>query len=524
MEIEIGDRYEIECACERGTMTASPTIRTRIAPSPTGAPHIGTAYIALFNYAFAKRMGGQFILRIEDTDQIRSTRESEQEILEALRWIGLSWDEGPDKGGPVGPYRQSERTEIYRKNAMDLVERGQAYPCFCTADRLTQLRQKQTAEKTSVMGYDGLCSRIPSDEAKQRMAAGEPCVIRMNVPLEGDCVFLDRFRGEVRIPWTQVDHQILLKSDGFPTYHLANVVDDHLMGITHVIRGEEWISSTPKHVLLYRHFGWQPPEFAHLPLLRNPDKSKLSKRKNPTSILYYRQSGFLPEAMLNYLGLMAYSRPDGREIFVLKEMVETFDLSRVSLGGPIFDLQKLVSFNGQYLRNMSVDELADRFSGWKLNDETWKKILPLAQPRLNRLSDLVPMAAFLFADRLDYAASSLIGGELDGPKTARLFKIAQWEMERIRLWNGGTVKEVFIRIAEKENLKLKNLMMPFFVAISGTAVSLPVFESMEILGRDMVLRRLQYALDGLAGSGFELKGKAVKEVEAYYEKTYGKGD
>lgn len=505
-------------------MTSATDIRVRIAPSPTGAPHIGTAYIALFNYAFAKSQGGKLILRIEDTDQIRSTRESEREILEALRWIGIPWDEGPDVGGAFGPYRQSERTEIYRKHGMGLVEKGHAYPCFCTADRLAQLRKKQLAEKAATMGYDGLCAGISRDEAKKRMAAGEPCVIRMNVPKEGDCVFKDRFRGEVRIPWTQVDHQILLKSDGFPTYHLANVVDDHLMGITHVIRGEEWISSTPKHVLLYQHFGWSVPDFAHLPLLRNPDKSKLSKRKNPTSILYYRDSGFLPEATLNYLGLMAYSRADGREIFTLREMVETFDLNRISLGGPIFDLQKLTAFNGQYLRSLSVDELSRRLTEWKLNDGAWKKILPLAQPRLSRLSDLVPMAAFLFTDKVEYAPASLVGGELDGPKTARLFKIAQWEMEKIRGWNGGAVKDVFDRMAARENLKLKNLMMPFFVALSGSTVSLPVFESIDILGRDMVLRRLQYALEALATVGAELKGKALKELEAYYESHYGKPD
>ena len=527
MEIEIGAKHGIECACEpdeRETMTPNREIRTRIAPSPTGAPHIGTAYIALFNYAFAKSQGGKFILRIEDTDQTRSTRESEQAILDALRWIGIPWDEGPDVGGPCAPYRQSERTEIYRTHAADLVEEGHAYPCFCKAERLAQLRQKQMAEKAAVMGYDGLCAGIAREEAKKRIAAGEPCVIRMKVPREGECVFKDRFRGEVRIPWTQVDHQILLKSDGFPTYHLANVVDDHLMGISHVIRGEEWISSTPKHVLLYRHFGWEPPECAHLPLLRNPDKSKLSKRKNPTSILYYRQSGFLPEALLNYLGLMACSRPDGREIFSLAEMAETFDLDRISLGGPVFDLQKLANFNGQYLRNLSVDELAARFSLWKLNGETWKQILPLAQPRLNRLSDLVPMAAFLFADKVEYAAAALSGGELDGARAARLIKIAQWELEKIRAWDRVAIKEAFTRVAEKENLKLKSLMMPFFVAMSGAPVSLPVFESMEILGRDMALRRLQYALEALAAAGAELKGKALKEVESYHESAYGKGN
>ena len=269
------------------------TVRTRIAPSPTGDPHIGTAYMALFNYAFARRHGGQFLLRIEDTDQTRSTAESERAIFEALGWLGLRWDEGPDVGGPHGPYRQSERTVIYREHAVRLVEAGHAYPCFCSAERLAGLREKQMAAGETP-GYDGHCVAIDPDEARRRIAAGETHVIRMRVPSEGECVFTDRLRGEIRIPWTQVDHQILLKSDGFPTYHLANVVDDHLMGITHVIRGEEWINSAPKHLLLYEYFGWQAPELCHLPLLRNPDKSKLSKRRNPTSINSYRQAGYLP--------------------------------------------------------------------------------------------------------------------------------------------------------------------------------------------------------------------------------------
>jgi len=495
------------------------SVRTRIAPSPTGAPHIGTAYIALFNYVFARRNGGQFLLRIEDTDRARCTPESEQAILESLRWLGLNWDEGPDIGGPMGKYRQSERLSIYRDHVRKLLAAGHAYPCFCTAERLAKLRTEQTAVKANP-GYDGRCESIPADEAQQRMAAGESYVIRMKIPAEGDCVFGDKFRGEIKISWTGVDRQVLMKSDGFPTYHLANVVDDHLMGITHVIRGEEWISSTPKHVLLYRYFGWDAPEFAHLPLLRNPDKTKLSKRKNPTSILYYRAAGYLPEALVNYLGLMAYSMPDGREIFSLDELTTGFDLERVSLGGPVFDLQKLANFNGQYLRRMNVTELAGRVTRWKLNEEIWKRILPLVQPRINTLSELVPKTAFCFADKLDYAPSALLGGEFDGPTTAKLLKIAQWEIEKTAAWTPDVIKSVFNRMTEKENIKLKDLLMPFFVAIAGSPVALPLFESMEILGRDMVLRRLQYALAALAEQGFVLKGKDLKQLEARYESVY----
>lgn len=495
------------------------SVRTRIAPSPTGAPHIGTAYIALFNYAFAKRHGGRFLLRIEDTDRVRCTPESERAILEALRWMGLPWDEGPDIGGPVEKYRQSERLGFYRDHALKLLEAGHAYPCFCTAERLTQLRAAQSAAKINP-GYDGRCELIPADKAQQRMAAGEPYVIRMKIPAEGDCVFRDRFRGEIKISWAGVDRQVLMKSDGFPTYHLANVVDDHLMGITHVIRGEEWISSTPKHVLLYRYFGWDAPEFAHLPLLRNPDKSKLSKRKNPTSILYYREAGYLPEALINYLGLMAYSMPDGREIFTLDELAADLDLDRISLGGPVFDLQKLANFNGQYLRRLNVMELTDRVTRWKLNESVWNRILPLAQPRINTLSELVPKTAFCFADRLDYAPAMLLGGEINGSRTAQLLKVAQWEIEKTAGWTADIIKTVFTRMAEKDNIELKALLMPFYVAIAGSLVALPLFESMEILGKDMVLRRLQYALESLAEQGFVLKGKDLKQLEARYESDY----
>ena len=301
------------------------TIRTRIAPSPTGDPHVGTAYVALFNMVFARSQGGQFILRIEDTDQSRSTPESEQSILDALSWLGLNWDEGPDVGGDKGPYRQSERSNIYAKYANELIEKGHAFRCFATPEKLDEIRAKQMQENQP-LGYDGPYENLSEEEIAERLANNEPYVVRMKVPREGQCTFNDMLRGEISIDWAQVDMQILLKSDGMPTYHLANVVDDHLMQISHVIRGEEWISSAPKHILLYQYFGWDLPEFCHLPLLRNVDKSKLSKRKNPTSILYYQRMGYLAEALLNYLGRMGWSMPDEREKFTLDEMMAEFDI------------------------------------------------------------------------------------------------------------------------------------------------------------------------------------------------------
>ena len=461
-------------------------------------------------------------MRIEDTDRTRSTKESEQAIFDALRWMGLQWDEGPDTGGDAGPYRQSERNAIYREYCEKLVLAGKAYPCFCTQERLEELRKKQQDEKSGKQGYDGLCASLSREEAARRVAAGEPHVIRMLVPESGECVFKDRFREEVRIPWNTIDHQVLLKSDGYPTYHLANVVDDHLMEITEVIRGEEWISSTPKHLLLYQAFGWDPPEFAHLPLLRNPDKSKLSKRKNPTGILYYRRAGILPEALLNYLGLIAYSMVDGRERFSLEELVADFDIDRISLGGPVFDIQKLTSFNGDYIRALNPEQLLERLKKWMLNDETWLKIIPLARPRLNTLSDLVPMSAYLFADKTFTDPELPESLTKDGNKIAELLKIAQWKLESLAQWDSEAVKACFNVIAEKENIKLKELMMPFYIVISGSKVSLPVFESMEIIGKDMCIRRLQYALEAMENAGFALKGKTLKKLADYYEKQYNR--
>jgi glutamyl-tRNA synthetase len=499
------------------------TVRTRVAPSPTGAPHIGTAYIALFNYAFAKHHGGSFVLRIEDTDQSRSTPESEQAIFDALRWVGIPWDEGPDVGGAHGPYRQSERFEIYRAHAATLVERGAAYPCFCTAQRLTELRTAQEAAKENI-GYDGLCAGLAPAEVAARIAAGESHVIRLKVPDEGECVFTDRLRGEVRIPWQTVDDQVLVKSDGFPTYHLANVVDDHLMEITHVIRGEEWISSAPKHMMLYQAFGWTPPELVHMPLLRNPDKSKLSKRKNPTSILYYQRAGFLPEAVINFLGLMAYSPADGEETFTLQKMTEMFDIDRVSPGGPIFDLQKLTAFNGRYIRELSPPALLARLKEWMLNDEQWTDIVGMAQPRLNQLSDLVPMSSYLFADRIELTADDLTGCVPEPTRAAELLRLVQWEIEKTGPWDEDVIRAVFERVAELEELPLKKLLALFFVAISGRKVSLPIFQSMVVLGRDLSLRRLHYALDILAGAEVGLKGKKLKKFTKDYEYRYGKRD
>ncbi len=333
-------------------------VRTRVAPSPTGDPHVGTAYIAMFNIAFAHVNNGEFILRIEDTDQNRYTEGSEQMIFDTLNWLGLTWAEGPDIGGPVGPYRQSERFGIYGDYARQLVEKGEAYYCFCTPERLDNLRERQKAMKKAP-GYDGHCRSLTKEEIEAKLAAGEPYVIRLKMPYEGETVIHDRLRGDIVFENSKIDDQVLLKADGFPTYHLANVVDDHLMGITHVIRAEEWISSTPKHIQLYKAFGWEQPEFIHMPLLRNSDRTKISKRKNPVSLNWYKDEGYLKEGLLNFLGLMAYSFKDGKEIFSLQEFKDTFNIDNVSLGGPVFDLVKLGWINNQHMRLKDLKELTD---------------------------------------------------------------------------------------------------------------------------------------------------------------------
>ena len=496
------------------------TIRTRIAPSPTGSPHVGTAYMALFNLAFARKHGGKMILRIEDTDQSRSTKESEDAILSSLKWLGLNWDEGPDCGGEFGPYRQSERLEIYKAAIQNLVDAGYAYPCFCTAERLNEVRKKQMENKETPR-YDGHCLSLSKEEIEQKMQAGEKYVYRLKIPNEGVCEFEDELRGKVSIEWSQVDHQIIQKSDGFPTYHLASVVDDYHMKISHVIRGEEWINSTPKHILLYEGFGWEPPRFAHLPLLRNPDKSKLSKRKNPTSIDYYKDAGFIPEAVVNYLGMMGYTLPDQREIFDFKEMSDSFDIKRMSLGGPIFDIAKLKWLNGRYLREkLTPGEVLQRMIEWKANPEFLGKILPLALQRLETLSDFFPLAQFLLNDTPEYGVDAL-EGKLEPGIAAKLLKIAEWELEKISSWDREALSSLFQQIAETEELKLKQILSPFFVAISGSTISLPLFDSLVLLGPDLARTRIRIALEKLATAGTGLSKKGLKKLEKEYSQRYG---
>ena len=477
-------------------------VRTRIAPSPTGDPHVGTAYVALFNYALARQSGGSFVLRIEDTDQKRSTPESERQILDALTWLGLEWNEGPDIGGDFGPYRQSERTEIYREHVEQLVEKGAAYPCFCTRERLDALRAEQKAAKGR-LGYDGLCRSIDPEEVQRRRDAGDEHVIRLAMPTDGETIAHDLLRGAIVIANEQVDDQVLLKSDGHPTYHLANVVDDHLMGITHVIRAEEWISSLPKHVQLYRAFGWELPVFCHLPLLRNADKSKISKRKNPVSLDHYRLAGILPEALLNYLALMGWAMPDERDQFGRDEFVAAFRLEGISLGGPVFDLDKLNWLNGKYIRDLATEELLARLRGNVLSDEYLAAVLPLAQERIDTLADFVAYADFFFVGDVhfdDKALPKLVAKGRTPQQTAKAFRLLlEDHLDTILDWSAATIEEGMRAFCEAGEWTTKELFMPVRIAVTGRAATPPLFDTMEVLGKARCRWRLRRAMETLRG-------------------------
>ncbi|MDP6198944.1 MAG: glutamate--tRNA ligase, partial [Porticoccaceae bacterium] len=364
------------------------------------------------------------------------------------------------------------------------------------------------------LGYDGHCAGLSEEEVAERLARGEPHVVRMRVPREGQCTFTDMLRGEISIDWAQIDLQILLKADGMPTYHLANVVDDHLMEISHVIRGEEWINSAPKHILLYQYFGWETPIFCHLPLLRNVDKSKLSKRKNPTSILYYQRMGFLPEALLNYLGRMGWSMPDEREKFTLSEMLAVFDIQRVSLGGPVFDVEKLSWLNGMWIRDeLSDEQLADRLQEWALNRDTLMAFLPFARQRMETLSDLAPLGNYLVSGMLPIAAEDLKSVGMDDDQLIEVLQYALWRLEAEQDWNRDNIFDGLKTIADAMDIKLKPFLAPLFIAIAGSSASISVMDSMVLLGADMTRARLRHAIDLLGGVG----KKKLKKMEKAYQ-------
>lgn len=476
------------------------TVRVRIAPSPTGDPHVGTAYMALFNLIFARHFKGKFILRIEDTDRSRSRPEYEENIYKALSWCGIQWDEGPDVGGPFGPYRQSERFDLYKKYAYDLVAAGKAYKCFCTQEELEEMRQVM-AKQGGRQGYDRRCRNLSPKEIEEKEAAGLPYVIRIKMPLTGECVYEDSIKGRITYPWADVDDQVLLKSDGFPTYHLANVVDDHLMEITHVIRGDEWMSSTPKHVYLYEAFGWKAPVFMHMPLLLGKDGKKLSKRKNPTSIFFYRDSGFLPEAFLNFLTLMGYSMPGDREVYPLEEIIQEFDHKRIGVSGAVFDVHKLEWINQQYLiKNIPLENLWDRLKQWTFNDAFMEKLMPLCHSRIKTFGDFMELCDFFFINNLNYTKELF---DIKGSTPELLCQLIQgivWSLDEQEDWSSQAINQASRQVAEIFGVNHKKVIMPLlFASVMGKLQGPPLFDSFEILGKDRARARFLKTIEFLGG-------------------------
>ncbi len=487
---------------ETSAPSSRPT-RVRIAPSPTGDPHVGTAYIGLLNYLFAAQRGGQFVLRIEDTDRTRFVSTSEQMIFDALRWIGLKWNEGPDVGGPFGPYRQSERTEIYRHHVQTLLDNGTAYRSFETAEELDAMRQSQLAAKQPPR-YNGAHRELSAAQIAAFEAEGRPSVIRLKVPASGSTTFRDELRGEITFDHNNVDDQVLMKSDGFPTYHLANVIDDHLMQITDVIRAEEWISSTPKHVLLYKAFGWELPKFWHMPLLRNIDKSKISKRKNPVSLNYYRESGYLPQAMLNFLGLMGggMAQPTEQEIvskglntkegdiFSLAEMLEKYDFARISLGGPVFDLVKLKWLNGEYLRKLSPDEFFDAMRATLFSDEYLRAVGSLIQTRIENLGQFGDMTGFLFSDNVMPPEGVWLPKKREAAETLK-FAEEQLTALEAAAWDTISLDAALKALGEAQQWSVKENFMLLRAILSGSTQSPPLLESLVVFGKARTLDRIR---------------------------------
>ncbi len=458
-------------------------VRTRIAPSPTGKDvHVGSILTALMNYAWAKKRNGKFIIRIEDTDRSRLVEGSEKRMLDTFEAIGLKADESPLTGGPYGPYRQSERLAIYKKYAEELVEKGMAYYCICTPQRLDEMRKLQQAKK-QIPKYDRHCLSKQGD-VKEEIKKGMKYVIRLSMPNK-EIVFDDIVRGHIVIQGATLDDQVLLKSDGFPTYHLGVVVDDHLMKITHVIRGEEWLPSTPKHIILFEAFGWELPQFAHVSLLRNPDKSKLSKRKNPVWTSDYLNGGILPEALLNYLSLMGWSHPKGKEIFTLDEYVKLFDMKDVQTTAPIFDPVKLEWMNGEYIRKTQKSKLKSQileFYKNKLPENIVEKTIPLVQERIKKLSDYLPLCEFFFKRPEKY--------ELDLSSKKDILRKMVETISEIKKWKATAIGETMQNLAQKLGIKNSEFFMILRVAISGKKITPPLNESMEILGKEECIKRI----------------------------------
>jgi glutamyl-tRNA synthetase len=479
------------------------SVRVRYAPSPTGFQHIGSVRTALYNYLFARSQGGEFILRIEDTDRERYVEEALQDIYETFEWLGFHWDEGPDVGGPKGPYFQSERVEIYRKYAEELVAKGMAYPCFCTPERMDALRKEQAAGKSG-MGYDRHCRELSDADRREAQAAGGAPVIRLKVPLEGSTTFTDALLGDVTVENKDINPDpVLIKSDGFPTYHMANVVDDHLMEITHIMRAQEWLPSAALHKILYGAFGWAQPKLCHLPMVMGSDGHKLSKRHGATNIREFRKLGYLPEALINYIALVGWSYDDAREFFTLGELESLFSMEKINKSPAVFDYQKLEWFNGSYIRKLSSEEFARSVkplmqeAGYLKGDAFEETLLaalaPLVQERVKLLTEVPGMVRYIFEEPAPPAAQDLLGKKTDPARALDALK--RLEPLLPELSAAGDPHEPRLRaIADELGMKLGDMLMPLRVAVTGARVSPPLFDSIRLMGPEKARARTARAI------------------------------
>jgi glutamyl-tRNA synthetase len=487
------------------------SVRVRYAPSPTGFQHIGGVRTALYDYLYARKQGGTFILRIEDTDRKRFVPEAMQDIYDTFAWLGFRWDEGPDVGGPHGPYFQSERVVLYRTYAEELLARGQAYRCYCTPERLEKLREAQQAgaegSEQSVQGYDRHCRNLSDDERTAGQKSGTPSVIRLKIPLEGSTTFRDELLGDITVENTSISPDpVLIKSDGFPTYHLALVVDDHLMEITHTMRGQEWLPSAPIHKILYDAFGWQMPAVCHLPMVMGKDGHKLSKRLGSTSVREFRAQGYLPEALLNCIAMVGWSYDDKRELFTLDELVQHFDIEKLSKSPGVFDYQKLEWFNGVYLRAKSPAELARLIAPYMrqagLPDDdfgTLEGAAGLVRERVKRLAEVPDMVRYLFEGPAVYAADDLVPKKMDRTRTLEMLENLRTLIPPACAGDPAT-EEKAKALAERLGVKLGDLLMPLRVAVTGSKVSPPLFESIRLIGPDRARAAVEAAIARLRGA------------------------
>jgi glutamyl-tRNA synthetase len=482
-------------------------VRVRYAPSPTGFPHVGNIRTALFNWLFARHSGGKFIVRIEDTDVARTVPGSLESILDSLRWLGLDWDEGPEVGGPHGPYFQSQRLPVYQEAVERLIKEGYAYHCYCSSERLENMRAEQTRLKQPP-GYDRHCRCLSSEEQAEKTAAGVKPVVRFKTPTEGRTQFQDLLRGPVTFENNTQDDFVLLKSDGYPVYHLANVVDDHLMEISHVLRAEEWLSSTPKHIMLYQALGYEPPVFAHMPLILGPDRSKLSKRHGAATLIEYREQGYLPETMLNFLALLGWSLDEKSELFTREELIKNFSLERVSRTAAIFNREKLDWMNGLYIRGLSPAEFAQRTLPYleedlppdverPLDQDYLAGILPLVHERAKTLAEVSELIFFFYQKELQYAGADLIIKSFDHKATLNAYELAR-EILESTTFQAHELETRFRALADKLQMKPGQLFASLRMAMTGRTVSPPLFETMEALGKGRVQERLKKALDMLS--------------------------